>query len=79
MKIYPQEPVTIKLGGTHKWKKRKIGHRLVKVNDTFQYVPLLDSLKVQKRTKIYKYTNIYIFLGIVKKGCNGTGSHRSCE
>ena len=38
--------MSITLGSTLKWKKRKIGQRIVKVKDTFQYVPLLDSLKV---------------------------------
>lgn len=38
--------MSITLGRVFKWKKRKVGRRVVSIKDTFQYVPLLDSLKV---------------------------------
>ena len=39
--------MTIVLGTALKWKKKRTRHRVVKVKDTFQYVLLLDSLKVR--------------------------------
>lgn len=41
-----QEPVSVTLGSRVKWRKRKHRCCAVKVKDTFQYIPLLDSLKV---------------------------------
>lgn len=38
--------MSISLGSTLMWRKRKRGHKVVRVDDTFQYVPLLSSLKV---------------------------------
>ena len=66
--LHLQEPVSIKLGGTFKWKKRKVGHRIVKVNDTFQYIPLLESLKVCKSNKTLPMTYTKYILGTITKG-----------
>ena len=41
-----KEPVAITLGKTIKWRKRKSGSRAVTVEDSFQFVPLMESLKV---------------------------------
>ena len=39
-----QEPETIELGKTYCWQKSGNRNKLVEKKDTFQYVPLLDSL-----------------------------------
>ena len=41
-----QEPVPKVLGIRREWRKRKAKRRVVQVEDTFQYIPLLESLKV---------------------------------
>lgn len=46
--IVLQEPICTLLGSRHVWKRGTSKHRrrIMKVQDTFQYIPLLDSLKV---------------------------------
>ena len=39
-----QEPKTIELGKTYTWEKLGGKSKLVETKDTFQYVPLLDSI-----------------------------------
>lgn len=40
-----QEPVTIQLGTSYKYKKRGAKRQLVDTPDTFQYVPLIENLE----------------------------------
>ncbi len=40
-----QEPVTIELGTSYKYRKSGSKRLLVEVPDTYQYVPLLENLE----------------------------------
>ena len=42
--VYIQEPKTIELGTTYTWEKLGGKSKLVETKNTFQYVPILDSI-----------------------------------
>ena len=40
-----QEPVTVELGKSYRYKSSGAKRRLVESSDTYQYVPLIDNLQ----------------------------------
>ena len=71
--------MSINLGTRLKWKRVKRKCRAMTVKDTFQYIPLLDSLKVSVGMNQCSRTPSMIFAQLYQTDCGCLLHHDSCS